>query len=415
LPLLASDARTPDFRGGYAAPILVDVVREHLDEVTFLSIQRRKLLFSPDVPLSALRRHDERISAHWDGLVVGLPVSLELAWERIAGEDPWDVFAAVRVWLALGNPAPESVVEHLDKAGEEAVPGWIEAFRRTPIDRLTALFPEGPTGAEPPRVAALLADAWGWHGLLSGTRLQEIARDEDPSVRRAVARALGWIHGSVPVEAALEMLLADPGKEVRRAALWSKALHHPSETAAGCRAALRAGAADPFAIRVLGLLGGPEDVDPVTNCLDDAEAAPAAARALGDLGIPSSVDRLVGLLDREEEPLREAAADALKAILGDLPDTQRELPPGELPPEEEKVDPEKLRAWWVEAGHGFDGGKRWLRGKPFPRDGAPDAEPMEARWRTVLFSRGGNDDWLRREVPDGFFSARPEPESRPGE
>jgi uncharacterized protein (TIGR02270 family) len=412
---LSSDARKPDSREGYVAPILVDVVREHLDEVTFLSVQRRKLLFSTDIPLSGLRRHDERIVAHWDGLVVGLPSSLELAWERIAGDDPWDVFAAVRVWLELGHPAPESVVEHLNKAGEETVPGWFEAFRRTSVDRLTTLFPEGPTGTEAPRITALLVDAWGWHGLLSGLRLTEIARNEDTSVRRTLARAMGWIRRSASVDAVLQRLLADPEKEVYRAALWSVALHRPPEGAAMCRAAVRSGAADPFAVRLLGLLGGPEDVESVAHFLDDADAAPAAARALGDLGFSSAVDHLIGLLDREEEQLREAADDGIRTILGDLPDTPREHLPGELPPEEETVDPEQLRAWWVEAGNRFDGRKRWLRGKPFPWDGAPEFETMEALWRSALQSAGGLHDWLRREVPDGFFSARPVTESRPGE
>ena len=411
---MTSYARPPDSGGGYAAPILVDVVREHLDEVTFLSIQRRKLLFSPDVPLSALWRHDGRIAAHWDGLVVGLPATLEIAWERLAGDDPWDVFAAARVWMELGNPAPESVVEHLDKAGEEVVAGWIEAFRGTPADRLATLFPEGPTGTEAPRISALLLDAWAWHGLLADSRLPEIARNADPLVRRALARAIGWVPRSGTVDTVLEKLLAAPEVEVRRAALWSEAMHRPSDAAARCRAALRSGSADPFTIRVLGLLGGREDMEPVARCLDDAGAAPAAARALGDLGIPSSVDRLIGLLDGEEEGLRKAAAEGLRTILGDLPDAQRERLPGELPPEEEPVDPGTLRAWWIEAGSGFDGRKRWLRGKPFPWDGAPDHEPMESMWRSLLPSPGENDR-LRREVPDGFFSGRPEPESRPGE
>ena len=212
---MSSDACTPDSRGKYVAPILVDVVREHLDEVTFLSVQRKKLLFSTDIPLSGLRRHDERIVSHWDGLVVGLPSSLEIAWERLAGDDPWDAFAAVRVWLELGCPAPESVVEHLNKAGEEAVPGWIEAFRRSSVDRLTTLFPEGPKGTEAPRVLSLLVDSWGWHGLLTESGLLQFARNEDPLVRRTLARALGWFPGSVPVATVLDRLLTDPAEAVR--------------------------------------------------------------------------------------------------------------------------------------------------------------------------------------------------------
>jgi len=412
---LPAETRATVFPETYSTPILVDVVREHLDEVTFLSIQRRKLLFSPDVPLSALRRHDERIAAHRDGLAVGLPVSLEIAWERLAGDDPWDVFAAVQVWLELGNPAPGSIVEHLNKAGEEALPGWVEAFRRSPIDRLTKLFPDGPTGTEAPRLTSLLVDAWGWHGILSGIRLPEFSGNEDASIRRSLARALGWHRGSVPGESVLEKLLADPEKEVRRAALWSEALHRPSETAERCRATLRTGTVDPFAVRVLGLLGGAEDVDSVSRFLDSVDAGPAAARALGDLGIPFVVDRLIALLDREEERFREAATDGLRTILGDLPDTQGERRPGELPPEEETVDPERLRAWWIDARRGFDNGGRWLRGRPFPWNGAPEIEPMETLWRSILLSPGRGHEWLRREVPDGFFPGRPESESRPGE
>jgi hypothetical protein len=409
------DTLIPDPQGGYVAPILVDVVREHLDEVTFLSIQRRKLLFSPDVPLASLRRHEERIAAHRDGLAEGIPVSLELAWERIAGDDPWDVSAAVQAWLALGNPAPESVVEHLNKAGEEALPGWVEAFRRSPVERLTTLFPEGPTGAEAPRVVSLLLDAWGWHGLLPGLRIPDFSRNEDARIRRSLARVLGWFRGPAQVEDVLGRLMDDPVEEVRRVALWSDALHRPSEAAARCRAALRTGSADPFAVRVLGLLGGAEDVDSISCLLGSVEGNPAAARALGDLGIPSVVDQLIDLLDREDERLREAAADGLRTILGDLPDPQRARLPGELPPEEETVDPERLRAWWIDARRGFGNGRRCLRGRPFPWDGAPVLEPMEALWRSVLHSPERGHEWLRREVPDGFFSGVPESESRPGE
>ena len=397
------------------AAILVDVVGEHLDEVTFLSIQRRKLLFSPELPLPALRRHDERIAAHWDGLVVGLPATLEIAWERLAGDDPWDVYAAVRVWVELGNPASASVVEQVTNAGEEAVPGWIEAFRRTSIDRLAALFPEGPMGTEAPRMLALLLDAWGWHGLLADRRLPKFALNEDPLVRRALARGLGRVRRSGTVDAVLERLIEDPETEVRRAALWSGALHFPSGSSAKCREALRTGTPDPFAVRVLGLLGGAEDADIVAHCLHAPEAAPAAARALGDLGFPSCVERLIGLLEGEDERLRDAAADALRTILGELPAGTSAPAPGQLPLVDESPDPGQLRTWWLRAREEFDEKRRWLRGKPFPWDGAPDVEPMEALWRSALPSPGSRNDWLRREVPDGFFSAQPGGEARAGE
>ena len=41
---MPAETRATGFPDTYAAPILVDVVREHLDEVTFLSIQRSRIV-----------------------------------------------------------------------------------------------------------------------------------------------------------------------------------------------------------------------------------------------------------------------------------------------------------------------------------------------------------------------------------
>src|SRR5512137_373674 len=92
---------------GVSRPALPDVIAEHLEELGFLNLQRRKLLFSPELPLRRLPAHDERIEAHLDGLRLGAGASLALAEETLSSDDPWAVFAAARMFLELRRPEPE--------------------------------------------------------------------------------------------------------------------------------------------------------------------------------------------------------------------------------------------------------------------------------------------------------------------
>ena len=96
-------------------PVLPDVVLEHVEEYAFLSIQRRKLLFSDEITLDQLREHDERIAAHWDGLVLAVPHSVELAVGRLEEGDPWDAFAAA---LRSGCSRAASPGSHMGRASE---------------------------------------------------------------------------------------------------------------------------------------------------------------------------------------------------------------------------------------------------------------------------------------------------------
>jgi hypothetical protein len=83
--------------------------------------------------------------------------------------------------------------------------------------------------------------------------------------------------------------------------------------------------------------------------------------------------------------------------------------------EDEPPPPDLVKKAWLEMAPEYSGADRWLRGKPFPWQGAPEDEPMETTWRVALSNPGAQPPWLRREVPDGFFSASPAPEAIPGE
>ena len=119
--MAASRARTPNDPGFFATPHdaprekpsdrfpnteLVAMPALELEELAFLSIQRRKLVFSDAASLRRFELHGKRIEAHRDALRIAGDTAQELARELIDGEDPWEVYAGGMVWLDAGAPAP---------------------------------------------------------------------------------------------------------------------------------------------------------------------------------------------------------------------------------------------------------------------------------------------------------------------
>ena len=396
--------------GSHRAPVLPDVLQEHLEEVAFLSIQRRRLLFSPELSLLELGDHDERISAHWEGLVLGGPASVHLALERMEAFDPWESAAALRVWMELGEPTREEITSAQDAAEEEVVPSWREALRQIPGARLQELFPPADPLPDSPRLQGVLAYAWGWHQILPDSLASKLAFSSDPDVRWSVARSLGWREFSRDGPQLLSALLTDPEEDVHRAALWSGTLLDPAKALVVARERLSSEPSDPFAARVLGLLGEASDGERLKQLARHEDAGPACVLALGELGDLAAMDLLLELVGGEDEALAQAAKGAMEALLGEVP------APLETPEAPAPSELEGIREAWEEMSPSFQdrGGIRWLRGRPFPWEGPPSEEPMESLWRRSLLVSGSENLWLRREVPDGFFSGLPSLEAVPG-
>jgi hypothetical protein len=309
------------------SPVVPDVLEEHLVEIAFLSIQRRRLIFAPDVPLRGFLPHDERIAAHWDGLVVGLPATLEIALEKLEAFDPWEGYAAARVWLELGSPDTARIARRIMATDAELHGSWREILRRIPRARFQHFFPQIPSE---PALAAILVFAAGWHDALTDSAAAAATFSTDSNLRLCAARAFGWSSSTAQAPALLNTLLRDPDEPVRRAALWSLAMMQPAAAAAQARAQLRTSEDTTFAARTLALTGVAEDMD-------------LARRHL-------------------------AAAD-----------------------------------------------EPWLFGEHFPWRGAAEETPMHALWRSLLAAPRPEFDWLRREVPDGFFADELREDAVPGE
>nr|MBA3685649.1 hypothetical protein [Planctomycetota bacterium] len=71
-------------------PAIPDIVEEHLEELAFLAIRRRTLLFSTTATPRQLARLDARSAAHRDGLRIAGQVAIDLAVGVLDdGDEPW--------------------------------------------------------------------------------------------------------------------------------------------------------------------------------------------------------------------------------------------------------------------------------------------------------------------------------------
>jgi hypothetical protein len=398
----------PEWAVVQPAPAVPDVLLEHIQELAFLWIQRKGLMFSADAPLPSLLRHQARIDAHWDALVIAGQSAVEIALEHFDDFDPWESAAALRVWLELGNPGPGDVIERFDAAAPKTHRSWREALRWLSSARLAALFPPSATVEASPALQAVLVYAWGWQGLPAAEAIARAAFAPETALRLAAARALGGVAGTQPNAASLlSALLTDAEVPVRRAALWSLALQRPAVAAHQARTRVSSGAADVFDVRVLGLVGAAPDLAALRPLLDSGLAGPAA-RAIGDLGAPDGVGALIDSLARADEALAPHLRSAIADVLGPAP---HGFPAGG----EDGPDASALRDWWKDSRSAWGGSERWLRGQPFPWRGAPQEEPMISLWRSLVLWPRPERDWVRREVPSFFFEDEPPGHMEPGQ
>jgi hypothetical protein len=165
-------------------------------------------------------------------------------------------------------------------------------------------------------------------------------------------------------------------------------------------------APDPFAVRVLGLLGEKKDGDRLLALASDAALAPAALAALRDLAQPRLGPALVPLLAAKDEAVAEASRDAFESLLGPVPD------PDPAHPLPDGVSAEEAHANRVVAS--LEKGERRLRGVAFPWAGEEADRPLEFLWRAAIAEPGRERAWLRHEVPDGFFAGAADVEVLPG-
>ena len=73
--------------------MIQSVILQHADSTTFLYLQRNALITSPHVNLSHIERHDARLAANLDGLIVAGPDGWKTCMSLLDNPGIGEIFA----------------------------------------------------------------------------------------------------------------------------------------------------------------------------------------------------------------------------------------------------------------------------------------------------------------------------------
>lgn len=357
---------------------------QHTEDAAMLYLQRRAAVHAPHFALLYLKRLDERLAAHLDGLCVAAQEGH--AWLREEdGELPGALFAETVVLLTEQPSRLDALLTRAaalpERFQEEvsAALGWVEA------DCLQGVAKALLESTDPFRRRLGLV-ACTQHGLNPGDFLQAAFAAEDPALRACAARAAGEL-GLTALRESCRALLDDTAPEVAFAAACAGVLlgERAHSLAQLGTLAAQAGPLQEEALRLWLLAADPVDAH---NLLAQLARTPAQIRALiTGSGIAGDAQYLPWLLPQMEKPeLARLAAEAFALITGlDLAEENLDageptLPEEALPgpddnPENEDLseDPDKdlpwpdvakLQAWWHANTTRFAAGQPFFMGQP---------------------------------------------------
>lgn len=373
-------------------PVLADIVEEHFDELDFLWEHRESNIFTPDWVLSDLAEHEERAEAHLDGLRLAELHAVDLARERLMGEETFAATAATLVLLETGVPELLDLVrEALRSAGQEAFHGVRIALRHHRLEPFEAVLRDLSAGSDPLRAAGA-ADVLAFQRLAC-PGLERLVRTEEPVARVLALSAAGRL-GALTTDD-VRAATASPQADVRKAAFEAAArMGMPELAAYGRAAATREVDPDPEAVALLGVLGNAADVATLHTLVARPELAEAAVGALGALGRVEAVPLLLELT--ADDALGIPATAAYRRVTGaDDVEGEKPFPPPEVAEgedEEEALppDPAKARADWERRASLLPPSSRWQRGFPVSDGYLPpefDALTLECRRDVYLALR----------------------------
>jgi len=356
---------------------------QHIEDVAVLHAQRT-VLSGEHVTLSYLRRFDDRLAAHLDGLNVMGEAAWPLCQQELEMGTAGAMFAAairavsdrrldrLEELCALAETLPET------QAGLISALGWVElAMLRGLVVPLL--------GSSDVLRRTLGIAASALHrldpGLLSARRLE----DPEPVARARALRTAGEI-GKVESLSALANTINDEDPVCQAWGAWSAVLLGNRQAALEFlkAAAFADGPVQPRAFQLAMLALPVPDADAL---LQTIARDPAKRRVLvqgaGLIGDPAYVPWLIELM--ADDALARVAGEAFHLITGadlallDLERNAAEAATGPNDdPEDENVtmdeddslpwpDPRLVQAWWTQHGARFASGTRHLVGSPMTR------------------------------------------------
>jgi len=356
-----------------AAPPLLGIVQQHVDETAALRRQRTRLVAGAEITLPLLQRHDERIDAHLDGIAVAAEAGRELVHAALREPGCGEVFAAAATAILAHDHAALDPLLALASANTDAARGLVSALGWVPAQALRGLAARLLASDDAAaRMAGLAACAM--HLADPGCALDAALADTRPALVCCALEVAGRL-GRLALLPACLHTLDDAEPSTRQASVRAALL-------LGDRSRALAAASDD------GSLGLLMRVMPPASALAQLEPLahePAKARTLvrcaGLLGLPQHIPWLLGLCG--DPLLARAAGESFALITGldlaqepgaALPATDRATGPDGDPENDDVAiaedeglpwpDPDRLSHWWTVHGHRFPAGGRFFMGAP---------------------------------------------------
>ncbi|KQW59232.1 TIGR02270 family protein [Variovorax sp. Root411] len=291
------------------------VVAQHVEESAVLFHVRTRVVDAPHVRLHHLRRLDDRMAAHLDGLAVAGAYGAHLCAKALATPGPGELFAATALALSTHDESCLDKVLALAEALPECRPGVLAAFAWVPAPSLRGIVGELLASSVAfRRMVGILA--CGAHRVDPGAALAVALGDPDPLLRTQALRTAGEC-GRLELRNACVHALADEDTGCRfqaaRAAVLLgdrhaaiRVLHQEAQAGRSHRV---------HAIGLLLRLTSPEQAVPILkSLLETDEDVRALIRSLGVSGDPQWVPWLI---DRMEDPaLSRLAGESFTLISG---------------------------------------------------------------------------------------------------
>jgi uncharacterized protein (TIGR02270 family) len=365
------------------------VAAQHAEDAAHLRHVRSVLVRAPHVKLLQLSRHDERIAAHLDGLVVAGEMGAALCAEQLDPPSAGAVFAAAASAILRGHMAGVQHMVALARAEPQSCRcGLVSAFGWVSPSLLRGITQSQLGSADAFERGVGLASC-ELQGVPADAALRAALQDDEPALRAqalrmagrlgrvdllpACVQALGDADESCRFEAACAALLLGERKQaIEPLKRWAATQQrgHPRRAQAlawlllvleprHARVVLKSLCEDEtdarLLIRSIGLAG---DTHFVPWLLAQMEQYPARARLAGE-----SFSLIAGLdLAFADLELRDPPEGAPAAGPNDDPnDDNVALDEDESLP---WPDAAKLRAWWEQHRAGLPAGTRFFMGHP---------------------------------------------------
>jgi len=195
------------------------VIQQHAEESAHLRYMRSALTAAPHVRLHHLRRLDDRLAAHLDGLAIAGEFGSSVCEAALENPGVGEVFAATVRAIEEKDERRLDKLFALVSAVPQAQPGLISAFGWVSANYLQGTGAKLLASKEPFRRQVGIA-ACVMHGVDPGVALTQSVTDPEPQLRARALRAAGEL-GRRNLLAACVNALQDEDPTCRFWAAWS--------------------------------------------------------------------------------------------------------------------------------------------------------------------------------------------------